>query len=165
MTGHFWEGRYKLFGVKGRSHRLNVMGYIDINPFAANMCDVPEDGDWTTLKDRVIAYQKSDDPQNEGQHPYAKLREEFPELGYKGYLNFIDKLSKKFRQGKQQLSEALASISERLKLAEDENIRLHDPSDASHTSDSISPSEGANELSRIWRKMLDATQQMLPNSS
>ena len=52
-TGAFWEGRYKVKAVHDEAQLLTTMAYIDLNPFAANLCKTPEEGRYTSLEGRL----------------------------------------------------------------------------------------------------------------
>ena len=53
VTGAFWEGRYKVTPVLDEKQLLTTMAYIDLNPFSANACKTPEEGQYTSLQGRL----------------------------------------------------------------------------------------------------------------
>lgn len=53
VTGAFWEGRYKVKAVRDEAQMLATLAYIDLNPFAADLCKKPEDGSYTSLQGRL----------------------------------------------------------------------------------------------------------------
>lgn len=53
VAGVFWEGRYKIKPVFDEAQLLTTLMYIDLNPFAANVCKAPEQGRYTSLQGRL----------------------------------------------------------------------------------------------------------------
>jgi hypothetical protein len=53
VTGHFWEGRYKSIAILDQEALLATCAYVDLNPVAAGMAQVPEESDHTSIKARV----------------------------------------------------------------------------------------------------------------
>ena len=53
MTGAFLEGRYKVAPIHDERQLLTTLAYIDLNPFAANVCKKPKDGRYTSLQGRL----------------------------------------------------------------------------------------------------------------
>lgn len=51
--GTFFEGRYKSIALLDEQAVLAACAYIDLNPVAAGLTDVPENGPYTSLKQRV----------------------------------------------------------------------------------------------------------------
>ena len=52
-TGAFFEGRFKSIAILDEEALLSVCAYIDLNPVAAGIAAVPEEGDHTSVKARV----------------------------------------------------------------------------------------------------------------
>ena len=52
-SGAFWAGRFKIKAVRDEAQLLTTLAYIDLNPFAANICEKPEDGKYTSLEGRL----------------------------------------------------------------------------------------------------------------
>ncbi len=61
-VGSIWAGRFKCKAVKDEAQLLTTMAYIDLNPFAANVCKTPEAADHTTLTARL--HGQADKPQD-----------------------------------------------------------------------------------------------------
>ena len=57
-VGHFWESRFRSIPLDNREAVLATMAYVDLNPFAAKLCEVPEQGEFTSLKERVGSRQQ-----------------------------------------------------------------------------------------------------------
>ncbi len=53
VTGPLWAGRFKCKAIENEAQLLATLAYIDLNPFAANTCEVPEAGQHTTLAARL----------------------------------------------------------------------------------------------------------------
>ena len=51
--GTFFEGRYKSIAILDEESLLSVCAYIDLNPVAAGMVELPEDSPHTSIKERV----------------------------------------------------------------------------------------------------------------
>ena len=52
-TGHFWESRYKSQALLSEEALLTCMAYVDLNPVRADMCNTPEESDYTSIKERI----------------------------------------------------------------------------------------------------------------
>jgi REP element-mobilizing transposase RayT len=52
-TGHFWESRYKSQALLTEEALLTCMAYVDLNPVRADMCNTPEESDYTSIKERI----------------------------------------------------------------------------------------------------------------
>lgn len=54
--GHFWEGRFKCLRIEDDAALLACMAYVELNPIRAGEVDRPEYCDFSSIKDRIIAY-------------------------------------------------------------------------------------------------------------
>jgi len=52
-AGSLWQGRYKVKPVLTDEQLVATMAYIDLNPFAANVCEHIEQGEFTSLEQRL----------------------------------------------------------------------------------------------------------------
>jgi REP element-mobilizing transposase RayT len=52
-TGQFWESRYKSQALLTEEALLTCMAYVDLNPVRAEMCNTPEESDYTSIKERI----------------------------------------------------------------------------------------------------------------
>jgi hypothetical protein len=51
--GAFFEGRFRSVGILDEESLLAVCAYIDLNPVAAGIAQVPEASEHTSIKERV----------------------------------------------------------------------------------------------------------------
>lgn len=55
--GHFWEGRFKCIRIEDDAALLACMAYVELNSVRAGGADRPECCDYSSIQDRIKAYQ------------------------------------------------------------------------------------------------------------
>ena len=55
--GAFWEGRYKSIAILDEEALLATCAYIDLNPVAAGIAQIPEASEHTSIRQRVKHFQ------------------------------------------------------------------------------------------------------------
>jgi hypothetical protein len=140
--GAFFEGQFKSVAILDEESLLATCAYIDLNPVAAGIADVPEASEHTSLKQRVEhvgTVGRMDDLKAaeqgstaghmvssgleethwlcpiEDRHAVDSIREGMVDgfpLG--SYLALVDYTARLFRGGKASLSQDVASIFDRL---------------------------------------------------
>lgn len=48
-SGHIWQGRFKAFPIQEDGHYLTVLRYIEGNPLRANLVQLAENWEWSSL--------------------------------------------------------------------------------------------------------------------
>ncbi|NRB23282.1 transposase [Shewanella sp.] len=126
-TGHFWEGRFKSQALLDEVAVLACMAYVELNPIRAKMAKTPETSDYTSLKMRVKAALKDQQP--------AKL---LPFIGderlnqskginfvLKDYLELVDETGRIIRDDKRgSISTSSSKILNRLNISPGNWIKM-----------------------------------------
>ncbi len=140
--GHFWAARYKSIAVLDPDALLATCAYIDLNPLAAGVVEVPEEAVFTSLYQRLHHIRNRDelehltnlrDMDSSDIGAARRLEQDLwlcpiedngvcrgPRHGlYEGftivhYLRLIDATSRRFRVGKQSADESLPPLLDRL---------------------------------------------------
>jgi len=62
VKGRFWEGRFKCQVLLDEASVVSCMSYVDLNSVRAGIADTPEDSDFTSIQERIRAWQKENMP-------------------------------------------------------------------------------------------------------
>ncbi|MEM7765590.1 MAG: hypothetical protein AAF290_16105 [Pseudomonadota bacterium] len=55
-TGHFWESRFISQALKTQRALIGAMAYVDLNPIRAGIAETPESSEYTSIKERLLAF-------------------------------------------------------------------------------------------------------------
>jgi hypothetical protein len=62
VKGRFWESRFKCQALLDDAAIIAGMVYVDLNPIRAGLAQTPEDSDFTSIQERIRAWQKENMP-------------------------------------------------------------------------------------------------------
>jgi hypothetical protein len=62
VTGRFWESRFKCQALLDEAAIASCMVYVDLNPIRAGVAATPEASDFTSIQERIRAWQKENVP-------------------------------------------------------------------------------------------------------
>ena len=139
-VGSVWAGRFKCKRVTDEAQLLTTLAYIDLNPFAAGVCETPEAGEHTSLAARLGDEQDAattkrrsgatpkqrSGPREQrgwwmtvggGQPGAARPRRALmpgTTLTFGRYLNLLDAVARLLRKGKRRLAVDTQPIAARL---------------------------------------------------
>ncbi len=122
VTGKFWEARFKSQALLDETALLSAMVYCDLNPIRAKMADIPEDSDYTSIQERIIAAGKGSIPDKlhrfQG-HEKKEQKDGIP-CALKDYIALVDATGRLIRKDKSGAIDAgLNPILQRLNIDTD----------------------------------------------
>lgn len=118
-TGHFWEGRFKSQALLDEAAVLACMAYVELNPIRAKMANTPEKSNFTSIKLRIEAALKGEQPKS--LLPFiGNERVNQPKgiaFSIKDYLQLVDETGRVIRDDKRgAISSSAETILNRLNI-------------------------------------------------
>ena len=83
-TGRFWEGRFKSQALLDDRALLACMAYVDLNPIRAATAKTPEESNYTSIQERIVA------PHDSPLLPFTDKADEGIPFNLKDYLELVD---------------------------------------------------------------------------
>ncbi len=62
VTGHFWQARFSSQALLDEAAVLTAMAYVDLNPIRAGIAQTPETSDFTSVQQRIAAWNREKNP-------------------------------------------------------------------------------------------------------
>ncbi|WP_335908981.1 transposase [Shewanella indica] len=126
-TGRFWEGRFKSQALLDEAAVLTCMAYVDLNPIRAKMADTPEQSEHTSIRLRIQAALKCEQPTkllpfigNECDNQRSGIA-----FGLKDYLELVDDTGRCIRDDKRGvIGERSAKLLMRLNIHHENWLKL-----------------------------------------
>jgi REP element-mobilizing transposase RayT len=126
VSGHFWEGRFRLQALLDEQALAACMAYVDLNPIRARMAMTPETSDHTSVKRRIEQALATQLPNRVDQQPANLMpfagnpREPMPKgLPFRltDYLELVDWSGRIIREDKRgAIPENIPEILNRLNM-------------------------------------------------
>ena len=133
-TGRFWEGRFKSQALLDEAALLACMAYVDLNTIRAEMADLPEKSDHTSVKKRCEKAKTTRRPNAINQQEKSLLpfvgnpREDQPhgiQMRLSDYLDLVDCTGRILRDDKRgHISANADKILKRLNIEEDKWLHM-----------------------------------------
>ncbi len=131
-SGHFWESRFSSTLLADEAAVLACMVYVDLNPVRACMADTPETSDYTSIKARLDAPEKTEQLMpflTKKLNPNAAIPET-PDtcipFSWADYLQLVDWTGRAVRDDKRgHIAQDAPPILERLNLDTNEWLKQH----------------------------------------
>ena len=142
--GRFWDGRFKSQALLDETALLTCMVYVDLNPIRAGICKTPELSEYTSIRERLLAYKYAQDKTTDTQS--AKMKNEgtlsalLPFVGSQSqhnisipgiafetqdYFELVDWTGRQIRNDKPgSIPAHISSILDRLQANEDEWVNM-----------------------------------------
>jgi len=100
-NGRFWEGRFKSQALLDERALLAVMAYVDLNPVRAGIAKIPEQSEYTSIRQRLEQPKKGASG-NSYLRPFSGQADDCHGIPYrfKDYLELVDWAGRVVRHGK-----------------------------------------------------------------
>lgn len=159
-TGRFWEGRFKSQALLDEAALIACMAYVDLNPLRAKISNTPEKSEFTSVKKRVEAAKKAEQPKE--LMPFiGNERENQPTgIAFKliDYLDLVDLTGRVVREDKRgAIDLSLSPILQRIGVSHENWIAISTQFESnSHgvvgSKESLKMYTGANPKARLNRR-------------
>jgi hypothetical protein len=117
VKGRFWESRFKCQVLLDAIAVIACMVYVDLNPIRAGIATMPEDSDFTSIQERILAWQKENMPTLSSQSAQISQsgnnadswlcpitstpeRRGIMSISQEQYLDLVDRSGREIRSGK-----------------------------------------------------------------
>lgn len=106
VEGRFWQGRFKSQGLLDEGAVLSAMAYVDLNPVRAKIAATPEESEFTSIYERIQAFQiariEQSDKQPEQLMPFQSFYHDLPSIDFdlQDYLELVDTTGRILREDK-----------------------------------------------------------------
>ncbi len=115
--GRFWESRFKSQALLDESALLTCMAYVDLNPIRAQISETPEESDFTSIKERIEAYQKRKQPKQLAPLQSQQQKEDRLPIDIQTYFELVDTSGRVLREGKHgSIPDSLQPILQRIEI-------------------------------------------------
>jgi len=129
--GRFWEGRFKSQALLDERAVLTCMAYVDLNPIRANLAELPEQSDYTSIQQRIRQ------PLETPLLPCTGSAGDSPALPFtlKEYIEFVEWSGRMIRKDKRGfIAESAPPILQRLHMEHAPVIEFLGSSEHAHLS-------------------------------
>lgn len=115
-TGRFWEGRFKSQALLDESALLACMAYVDLNPIRAGVAKTLETSAHTSIKQRIKALLKNEQPKRLRAFKDEKANEPTLDFALTDYLALVEMTSRVLIKEKQAIPSTLSTLLERINI-------------------------------------------------
>jgi REP element-mobilizing transposase RayT len=125
-TGPFWGGRFKSQALLDETALLSCMAYVDLNPIRAGIDKTPEQSMYTSLKRRVVAAIKGEQPKELLSFVGNRHKQASGALCFRleDYLTLVDETGRIFVHGKGSISPRSEVILSRLSITRNNWLKI-----------------------------------------
>ncbi len=116
-TGRFWEGRFKSQPLLDEPALLACMAYVDLNPVRAGIAKSPETSGYTSIRQRIKALLKNEQPKWLRSFKDEKANEHTLDFALTDYLELVDMTSRVLIKEKQAIPTTFPSLLARMNIS------------------------------------------------